>query len=67
MNIHPNPNLNPNPDPDSNLGGWHADFTTINTTILAHLAAERCCSVCGQPMKYWVHRAELRSMQQAMR
>lgn len=52
VNIHPNPNSDP--DPDSDRGGWHVDFTTINTTISAHLAAERCCSLCGQPMKYWV-------------
>lgn len=49
VNIHPNPNPNPNPDPDSDRGGWHVDFTTINTAIsarsppddAAHCAANR--------------------------
>lgn len=45
VNVHANPH-----------GGTQAyvDFTTINTSTSAQLAADRRCSLCGEPMKYWV-------------
>ncbi len=47
----PIPPVNVHPNPD---GGEHVDFTTINTTASARLAAQRRCSLCGQGMDYWV-------------
>jgi hypothetical protein len=53
VNVHPNPHD----------GGSHVDFTTINTTTATRLAADRRCSLCGEPMGYWVKWAELHWMQ----
>jgi hypothetical protein len=57
----PIPPVNEHPDPSG--GRWHVDFTTINTTISTRLATERRCSLCGEPMGYWVIRAKLQQMQ----
>lgn len=48
----PIPPVNVHPDPDGT--GTHVDFTTIYTTTSTRLAAERRCSLCGDPMAYWV-------------
>ncbi|WP_328366639.1 hypothetical protein [Micromonospora zamorensis] len=48
----PIPPVNIHPDPTG--GGSHVDFTTINTTTSTRLAVERRCSLCGEPMGYWV-------------
>ncbi|WP_239126796.1 hypothetical protein [Asanoa siamensis] len=48
----PIPPVNVHPDPSG--GGSHVDFTTINTTVATRLAAERRCSLCDEPMGYWV-------------
>ena len=54
-----------NEHPDASGGGWHVDFTTINTTTATRLAIDRRCSLCSEPMDYWVaflggpHAAEL--------
>ena len=42
VNVHPGP------------GGPVVDFTTINTTTSTGLAVARRCSLCGDPMGYWV-------------
>ncbi|MDI6101189.1 hypothetical protein QLQ12_21475 [Actinoplanes sp. NEAU-A12] len=34
--------------------GPYVDFTTLNITASADLAAARRCSLCGEPMGYWV-------------
>lgn len=49
----PIPPVNVHLDPHGGTG-THVDFTTINTTISTRLAAERRCSLCGDPMGYWV-------------
>ena len=36
------------------LAGPLVDFTTINTTTATNLAARRRCSLCGEPIGYWV-------------
>nr|WP_329007590.1 hypothetical protein [Micromonospora rifamycinica] len=46
----PIPPVNIHPDPG---GGSHVDFTT-NTTVSTRLAVQRSCSLCGEPMGYWV-------------
>lgn len=43
-----------NEHPDASGGGWHVDLTTINTTTATRLALDRCCSMCGESMGYWV-------------
>jgi hypothetical protein len=48
----PIPPVNLHADPDG--AGVHVDFTTINTTIATDLAVHRRCSLCGEPMRYWV-------------
>ncbi|GAA4466619.1 hypothetical protein [Phytohabitans houttuyneae] len=48
----PIPPVNVHPDPSG--GGSHVDFTTINTTVATQLALDRRCSLCGEPMDYWV-------------
>ena len=48
-------NVHPGPAPDQ----WRVDFTTINTISSAELAVGRRCSLCGEPMGYWVNRAML--------
>jgi hypothetical protein len=50
----PIPPVNEHPDPSG--GGWHVDFTTINTTVSTQLALDRRCSVCGEPMVLGVSR-----------
>ena len=49
----PIPPVNVHPDP---RGGQraHVDFTTINTSTSTQLATARRCSLCGEPMQYWV-------------
>ncbi|MET7952104.1 hypothetical protein [Micromonospora sp. NPDC005324] len=48
----PIPPVNIHPDPTG--GGFHVDFTTINTITSSRLAVERRCSLCAEPMGYWV-------------
>ena len=43
-----------NEHPNATGDGWHVDFTTINTTTATRLAADRRCSLCSEPMGYWV-------------
>jgi hypothetical protein len=61
----PIPPVNLHPDPTTSEPA--VDFTTINTTTSAALAADRRCSLCAEEIGYWVNRAELRLMQQAIR
>ena len=48
----PIPPVNLHPDPAT--GELKVDFTTINTTISAALAAARRCSLCAGEIGYWV-------------
>ncbi|MEV8515902.1 hypothetical protein [Dactylosporangium sp. NPDC051484] len=48
----PIPPVNLHPGPDGAPSA--VDFTTINTTTSTDLAADRRCSLCGEPMGYWV-------------
>ena len=43
-----------NEHPDATGDGSHVDFTTINTTTATRLATDRRCSLCSEPMGYWV-------------
>jgi hypothetical protein len=61
----PIPPVNLYPDPDGRPGGY-VDFTTINTATSTRLATERRCSLCGEPMGYWVNRAMLQEMQRVI-
>jgi hypothetical protein len=49
----PIPPVNLFPAPQG-AGELLVDFTTINTSTAHALAAQRCCSLCGEPMGYWV-------------
>jgi hypothetical protein len=60
----PIPPVNVHPDPNGD--GAHVDFTTIDTPTATELAHARRCSLCGEPMGYWLKRAELRLMQQVV-
>ncbi|GGK43709.1 hypothetical protein GCM10010124_40600 [Pilimelia terevasa] len=48
----PVPPVNEHPDPHG--GPPCVDFTTIDTATAIHLATERRCSLCGEPIGYWV-------------
>lgn len=48
----PIPPVNVHPGPDGAPSA--VDYTTINTVTSAELAAARRCSLCGDPMGYWV-------------
>lgn len=48
----PVPPVNLHPDPVSGMEA--VDFTVIDTRISTALSARRRCSLCGQPMGYWV-------------
>ncbi len=48
----PIPPVNVHPDPAT--GAPRVDFTTINATASADLAADRRCSLCAGEMGYWV-------------
>jgi len=48
----PIPPVNLHPDPAT--GEPRIDFTTINTTVSADLAADRRCSLCSGQTGYWV-------------
>src|SRR3954453_15357558 len=57
----PIPPVNVHPDPAT--GAPRVDFTTINATASAALAADRRCSLCAREMGYWVLCAKLQQMQ----
>src|SRR5689334_6324150 len=50
----PIPPVSLHPDPTTGAEDAMVDFTTVNMATATGLAADRLCSLCGQPIGYWV-------------